>query len=339
MPLRIFPPSSFVFYAFLFCISFGCQAQIRHSQRVQQDSFLQYLNPKYQNWLAQDVLQDLEKEKKSLNGQHDRAIALTRSLIWDRAEILWKENLKKNPEFLANYLSLSRLYFLLGEKEELEKLHKDLVQNKKIARKKIYRLGERLYRQGRVGESLSLMKKIEKSNVRSNCAPKSSCSIEASLWLGEYYFAEPNYKKAYHYYIRVLNKRPRQGQALWGLGRLSYLAKQWDKAIAYLHLLQKKKELGYKIRKESYYLLANSYFQVGNIPKALAQSKSISKGEHSYASLRLYGDLLLIQNFQTDLGALLELTDSEKLRLSLLRHWYGAEKIEGLKEIHSSFFF
>ena len=265
-------------------------------------------------------------------------MALTYSFVWDKAELLWKTNLKQNPSFLANYLSLSRIYFLLEERKALEKLYKDLVQNRKISKEKLYKLAENFYREGRAQEALSLMKKLEENQSHPSCPRESSCYLPASLWLGEYYLAEPNYKKAYYYYMRVLKRKARHPKALWALGKLAYLAKQWKQAIAYLKLLQKQKKVLLEAQRETYYLLANAYFQVGEISNALKESRKIPRNKHDYASLSLYGDILLIQNFQADLRSLLKLTNSKKTRRSLLRHWYGVEQIKGLREIHSSFF-
>ena len=327
------------FFCFLCLLFFACQAQIRYTHEIRHDRFLSYLNPKYRTWKAKAVIQDLEKGQKISSRQHDKAMALTYSLAWNQAEILWKTNLKESPEFLANYLSLSRLYFLLEEREGLKQLHSQLVQNKKIYRSKIYMLAQNLYSQGRTREALLLMQSLENHSANPSCPAERSCYLPASLWLADYYFAEPNYKKTYFYYMRVIESKVRHPQALWGLAKLAYLGKQWEKVVVYLQLVQQQKKISPKIRKESYYLLANAYFQTGEISRALEQIKKIPKRKHNYASLSLYGDILLIKDFRADLNALLGLASSEKFRLSLLRHWYGLEKVEGLKHIHSSFAF
>ena len=336
----------------------SCQAQIRHARKIRQDPFLNYLSRKYQTWEAKKILQDLEKntekEKKLPSCQHDRAMVLTHSLAWDQAETLWKANLEKSPQFLANYLSLSRLYLLLEEEEALRQLYSQWVQNKKIPQSKLYALAQKLYQQGRAKEAVLLMqslergRKIEKAERSGkidkiegpandlNCY-RQSCYLPASLWLAEYYLAEPNYKQSYFYYRRILKRKAHHLQALWGLAKLAYLAKEWKQAVAYLQLVQSQKKTSPKIQRESYYLLAHAYFQEKEISKALRQIEKISKREHNYASLSLYGDILLTQNFQADLSSVLRLTNSESLRFSLLRHWYGLEKIKGLKQVHSSF--
>lgn len=322
------------YFASLCLLFFACQAQLRHSHRIRHDPFLTYLNHKYKNLKDEEVLRILEKEKSLALNQHDKAIALTRSLLWDQAETLWKANLKESPKFLANYLSLSRLYFLLGNRKPLEQLHSRLAQNKKIPKARLYGLAQKLYAQARVSESLLLMKKLENNP---SCPLARSCYLPASLWLADHYFTEASYKKVYVYYMRVLKEKSRHPQALWGLAKLAYFSKQWDKAIAYLELFQKQKKTPLTTRRRSYYLLASSYFQKGKTAKALLQIKKIPKTKHDYKSLGLYGDILLTQNFRANLRGLLKLANSEKTRHSLLRRWYGTEKIEGLEKMNSSF--
>ncbi len=321
----------FVKLVLVFCLYLTtCTAiQVRYPERIRNDVFL----TQAQTTTAETKVTYL----------HEQAIAHIRKLELVQAEALWKESIQEKSDFIPAYLNLGRLYVLLGKKQDLISLYISLVSIKEIAAMAIYQLADKVYRKGRTYEGLVLMKTLNQYLIKHK-----KNNILSSLWLGSYYFAQPNYKKTYIHYRRVLELEPSQAQALEALGHLAYLVQDWPKAILYLEKLEKLKKLRSKaisINPKNYYLLAYAYYKQQDIDGALKQIKKINRRQHDYQSLCLYGDLLRIQNFRADLRPLLQFLPNQKLRLALLAYWYGLirdEKprglngLEGLQQIHDS---
>ncbi len=327
-----------------------CQVSKFHLKKISQDSFFTYTNSHYEGLLPSYVLNELQQNKRiTPYFLHNRAVAEMRSFSWGKAQKIWEESIQRYPDFLPPYLCLSRLYFLLidGDKDKiiLSKLYNDLVTNKNISSSTLYMVADKFfYQKGRFEEGILLMKTLEKYRNRQdkgNDSSKKRHFVPASLWLAEYYMAEPNYPKAYLYYKRILRKNPNHLSSFWGIARLAYLSKQWDKAIYYIEKMEEKKKINqkkdrFKRPEKLDYYLANSYFHIQKLEKALQNIKKLHRKLHDYKSLRLYGDILLQQNYQEDLSFLLEMARTNYIRLSLLEYWYGVKNIQKIKNIYPS---
>ncbi len=325
----------------LVLLLYDCRSLGRRAQDIAKDPVFAYALPE-----GEGPAQYAEQRKR-----YNAILSLLPSLAPAEAKRQWLSLVEQNPGFLEAYLALGRLYFLLEETEALLALYHDLVQQAQFTNERIYKKAEELRKAGRMQESIALMRSLAEFRSAKNfkkCAglslkagkrSASLCYPEPSLWLGAVYLGKAEFEKARKYYglsLALASTPAHAFAALYALGRLAYLKQNWGESQYYFNLAADYKP---SVPKELRVLLAQVYYKQFMIEEALEQCRSILQKEHDYASLKLYGDLLLIQDFRRDLSGLLKLAPNHAVRASLLRHWYGTEDLRYLLHIHDLFRF
>lgn len=266
-----------------------------------------------------------------------------------RTPVHWQQKMKLASHYtLSDAINLSRIYYLQNRKQDIQKLYYKLVHTHYNLGPRLYRIADLLYRTGRAEEGFALMENL--ASKEANCpqssekkrSNKQKCKVQALLWLGEYYLAEPDYTLAHYYYNEALAIQPQHIQILWGLGCIAWHTQKWQDTVEILAKLKPHLNSSYmqgQRKNEYYFLLAKAYYQQEQHTLALSLIKQLKKNAHNKKTILLYGDILYKLDYRNNLHQLVKQWSIHKPHLyrELSQRWYGVLDSTGLESIQQHF--
>jgi len=252
--------------------------------------------------------------------KNDLAVLLVRELRLDEAETLFQEILKNDPPIPAVYLNLSRLYFLCETSAKPVML--SLAANRKINDAELKKTAESLFGQMRTSEAKDLLEAMEQEN---------RSVLYAALTLGRYYLDRAEFASASEQYNRVIEMDPSSSEGLFSLGKIRFLAGDFNRAAQYLEQIQK----AGKKDPEIALLLGESYYNLNQFAKAM---DALKEAGSSRRVIVMRGRAMLGANFAANVMPLLQ-GRSEEEKKEILTEWYGTADIETIQAISKEFIF
>jgi tetratricopeptide (TPR) repeat protein len=193
------------------------------------------------------------------------------------------ENITPDHDFQpdANYI-LALCYQNLKEYDNalkvLKKIEKLYPQNMDLIPRVKVSIAKNLYQKNAVPEALKEFKLILYK------FPKTTASLDALLWLGEYYAKINDLKNAIPYYEQIISdysSGPETAEALYALGSIYYKQEDYEKALSYFK--QIKPEDGQEIYTQAKLSIADTFARQLDPLTAIQTYENIIKSSPEFA--------------------------------------------------------
>lgn len=291
----------------------SCRAQIRGDELFPADAHLKPIVAREGTDAA--VVQTLPSESRDPVEIHDRAVLLARLLRLEESESALIQLTKDFPDFVPGYLTLSRIYWIAGERKSSRDVIERLSRVEKIPEKKLIETASMLDESGRSEEAGILLQSL----AREKRAPGEAC-----LLMGKRAYQNGKTAEALEHFRCAVEAAPSNQEGRLAAGLLHAAAANYRLAAGYLEGIPDD---------EARFQLARAYAETDRVPQAIRVLQTIEKKD--MASLELWGSLLLADDLGADLSPVLNLA-SENIKRELLRSWFNTENISGREEMTRS---
>ncbi len=290
----------------------SCRAQIRNADLYPADPHLKHIV--LREGSDEKIVQSIAAESRDPAERHDRAVSLARTLLLDESESAFLHLIQTFPEFTAGYVSLSRLYWIAGERDRSSSIMTSLASVSKIPDKTLLETAVLLDESGRSDEAGILLQSI--AQVRR--------SGETCLLLGKRAYHAGLLSQALEHYRCAVDALPSNRESRLASGLLHAAAGNYRLAAGYLEGIPDD---------DARFQLARAYAQTDRVTQALRILQAIEKKD--IASLELWGSLLLDEDLGADVRPVLNHAP-EAMKAELLRTWFGTDNPEGREEMTRS---
>ncbi len=199
-----------------------------------------------------------------------------------------KEIIEKNPEEKFFFLNLLRLYFLLDEYEDCQKLTKKFFKKETVNRKKVfYEVLDFLKARNRVKEKVIILDMI---------SVYSEFETKATEELGLYFLKLKDYNQANFYFEKILGTYAYHKIALISMMEIHTYSESWKQVLIFGKSLERDKPSDMKFTN----MQSKAYFELGdyeNCIRIIEESKDSEKLDLEVFTLWRDANLTLDLNY------------------------------------------